>query len=64
MAAAVTAFFDGSLLGKGVTRAMLGSIIYGVEGVKNYTITSPVSDISASDTELPVLGTLSVTAWS
>ncbi|MBR6258827.1 MAG: baseplate J/gp47 family protein [Oscillospiraceae bacterium] len=64
VAAAVTAFFDGGLLGKSVTRAMLGSIIYGVEGVKTYTLTSPASDVSASETALPVLGTLSVTAWS
>ena len=64
VAAAVTAFFDGGLLGKSVTKAALGSIIYGVEGVKNYSLTSPATDVSVSSTELPVLGSLSVTAWS
>ncbi|MGM9521826.1 MAG: baseplate J/gp47 family protein [Oscillospiraceae bacterium] len=61
---AVNEFFDGKLLGKSVTRAELGSIIYGVPEVANYTLTSPNADIEAEADELPVLGALTVDAWS
>ena len=34
---------------------------YGVEGVENYRILSPESDLEGKDTVLPMLGTLTVT---
>lgn len=58
---AIRAWFDGRLLGKSVLRAKLGSLIYGVEGVENYTLTAPEADVDGEQTVLPVLGTLTVT---
>ena len=58
---AIRAFFDGRLLGRKVTLAQLGSIIYAVPGVENYRIQTPSSDRTASGTQLPTLGTLTVT---
>ena len=64
-AAAVTAaldrYFSGELLGKSVLRAKLGSVIYGVEGVENYTLTAPAADVAISAGQLPVKGTVTVT---
>lgn len=57
---ALRAHFDGRLLGRGVSLAELGSIIYGVEGVENYLINTPAADVAANAAELPVLNTLSV----
>lgn len=54
-------FFNGKLLGKAVTLAELGSRVYALAGVKNYHITAPTADVAASDTVLPVLGTVSIT---
>jgi len=62
--AALRAYFGGTLLGRSITRAKLGSIIYGVEGVRNYTLTAPAADVSAGSGELPVLGTATINAWS
>ena len=53
-------YFNGRLLGKSVKLAQLGHIIYSVDGVENYTITSPSADVSIDPDELPVLGTLTV----
>lgn len=65
VAAAVTAaldrYFSGELLGKSVLRAKLGSVIYGVEGVENYTLTAPAADVAISAGQLPVKGTVTVT---
>lgn len=58
--AALTAHFTGKLLGEKVTLAKLGSIIYGVEGVKNYHITSPAADVSIAGDRLPRLGTITL----
>ncbi len=58
---AVLAFFTGRLLGEPVRLAELGSRIYGVEGVENYHLLSPVADLAGDDTVLPVLGALRVT---
>lgn len=57
---AIRAFFTGRLLGKAVKRAELGNIIFGVEGVENYTVNAPAADVAASPQILPTLGTLSV----
>lgn len=58
---AATGYFTGGRLGGGVLLAELGQRIFAVKGVANYHILSPAADLAASDTELPVLGTLSVT---
>lgn len=57
----VSAFFAGNLLGNAVRLAELGHQIYAVDGVENYRFSSPVGDIAAVDTVLPVLGSLAVT---
>lgn len=61
---AIRAFFTGALLGENVLTARLGALIYGVEGVENCHILAPASDVSAAETELPVLGTLTLTQLS
>lgn len=58
--AAITAWFDGRMLGKPVLLAQLSQRIYGVDGVENYHITAPAADVVVSRTQLPVLGTLLV----
>ena len=57
---ALSEYFSGKRLGKGVLRAELGKIIYSVPGVANYKLTAPASDLAISETELPVLHTLSI----
>ena len=54
-------FFTGRLLGKPVLLAELGSRIYALEGVENYRLLAPVKDLTADETALPALGTLTVT---
>ena len=55
--------FTGSLLGKGVTLAALGELLYHLEGVENYRFVSPTADVPASPTVLPRLGTLTISEW-
>jgi len=62
--AALEAYFDGSLLGKDVLRAKLGNLIYGTEGVANYSLTAPAADLAVGETQLPVLGTVTLTQMS
>lgn len=59
--AAISALFDGKLLGQGMLVAQLGHALYSLPGIYNYTITAPTADTAASPGVLPVLGTLSVT---
>lgn len=59
--AALRGAFTGSLLGKGVTLAYLGDLLYHLEGVSNYHIAAPTEDIAASPTILPMLGTVTIT---
>lgn len=54
-------YFNGTLLGKPVLRAKLGSIIYGVEGVANYALTAPAADVPGAPDLLPMLGILRIT---
>jgi uncharacterized phage protein gp47/JayE len=61
VASALNMFFDGRLLGRDLPLAKIGSVIYGVEGVFNYTISSPDADLSVSPYELPTAGAISVT---
>ena len=58
---ALTAYFDGRLLGQNVLLAKLGSVIYSVEGVKNYVFSAPAADVAVTGAQLPVLGAITVT---
>ena len=57
---AIESFFGGELLCGPVYRAKLGQLIYGVDGVENYSLTSPPADVAGEAAVLPVLGTLSI----
>ena len=59
--AALGAYFTGERLGEAVYASKLASILYGVEGVENCHLIAPAADISAGATELPVLGTVTIT---
>lgn len=58
--AALTEYFSGGLLGTDILLAKLGSIVFEVEGVANYSISSPAADMSIQADELPILTGLSV----
>ena len=58
---ALQAYFTGERLGEAVYTAKLASILYGVEGVKNCHLLLPSEDVSVGATELPVLGTVTLT---
>ena len=58
---ALQAYFTGERLGEPVYRAKLASILYSVPGVKNYHLLAPAADVPAGATELPVLGTVTLT---
>ena len=60
---ALRATFDGRLLSRGLTHAVLGDILYHVEGVENYAILGPAEDIEAGEGVLPVLGELTIHGW-
>ena len=57
---ALNGWFDGSRLGKNVLKAQLGSVVFSVDGVENYSVSVPSADVSMAVDELPVLGTLNV----
>ena len=61
--AALRAVFTGSLLGKGVTMAALGNLLYDLNSVENYRFSTPTADIEAGPTVLPRLGTLTISEW-
>ena len=52
--------FTGVMLGKEVTLAFLGNLLYDLDSVQNYRFTSPSADIPASPTVLPCLGTVTI----
>ena len=58
---ALTAWFDGGLLGKPVYRTQLGKVILDTGVVETYTITAPTKDLPADARRLPQLGTLTIT---
>ena len=58
--AAIRAHFTGSLLGKGVTLAELGHMLYELDSVANYHILAPAADVPDQVGTLPVLGSLSI----
>lgn len=55
-------WFSGQRLSQDVLRAKLGSLIFGVDGVENYTLLEPVQDLAIGRAQLPVLGTVTVEA--
>lgn len=59
--AALREMFTGSLLGRGITLARLGALLYGLPAVDNYRITAPAQDVAARATVLPCLGTVTIT---
>lgn len=59
--AAITDFFNGSLLGKSVYIARLYSLVLAVEGVKNLKFTSPTADVAVGSAVLPILSSLTIT---
>ena len=58
--AALRRAFTGAILGKGVTLAYLGNLLYQLESIQNYRFTAPRADIPASPTILPVLGDVTI----
>ena len=54
------ALFTGGLLGKSVTTARLLTLLCGVEGVENVHLTAPAADVAVDATELPMLGTVTI----
>lgn len=58
--AALRAAFTGALLGKGVTLAFLGNLLYDLESVSNYRFALPASDLAARSTVLPKLGNITI----
>ena len=57
---ALEALFTGELLGKSVTTARLLTLLCGVEGVENVHLTAPAADVAVDATELPMLGTVTI----
>lgn len=58
---ALEAYFDGNRLGEPVYLARLGKLLYDTGKVRNYTISTPTSDLAGEDTSLPQLGTVTLT---
>lgn len=59
--AALTAWFDGGLLGKPVYRTQLGKVILDTGVAETYEITAPTKDLPGNARRLPQLGTLTIT---
>ena len=57
---ALETLFTGELLGKSVTTARLLTLLCGVEGVENVHLTAPAADVAVGSTELPMLGTVTI----
>lgn len=58
---AIRGYFTGARLSKPVLLSELHALLYGIEGLRNYHILEPASDIDGNDTQLPRLGTLTIT---
>lgn len=56
-------YFSGKLLGKSVLLADLGSRLFAIDGVENYRFAAPAADLNADDTDLAVLGSVTVAEW-
>ncbi len=53
-------YFDGRRLGKAFLRAQLGQLVFSIDGVENYSITAPATDLPAVPGRLYLLGSLSI----
>lgn len=58
---ALETYFDGKLLGRDILLAKLGSLVFGVSGVANCSITEPTADVAIKYDQLPVAGSVTVT---
>lgn len=54
------AWFSGERLGKPLLLAELGHLIYSLDGVENYSIVSPSTDLKLNRNQLPTLGKLTL----
>lgn len=54
-------YFTGERLGEDVHCAKLASLLYGTQGVANCHLLAPASDLTIGATQLPVLGTVTLT---
>lgn len=61
--AALREAFTGALLGRSVTLAFLGNLLYDLDGVENYRFAAPAADLEGSPTVLPSLGAVNITEW-
>ena len=61
--AAIRGAFTGALLGREMTMAQLGNLLYSLDEVSNYRLTAPAADIPAATAVLPTLGSLTITEW-
>lgn len=58
---AVTAYFNGALLGKRFYRAVLGHVIYSTGLIEDYVLSAPGSDLNVRSYQLPVLNAATFT---
>ena len=61
--AALRAAFTGVMLGKEVTLAFLGNLLYNLDSIQNYSFAAPSADTLASPTVLPCLGSVTISPW-
>lgn len=61
--AVLRAAFTGSMLGKSVTLAYLGNLLYDLDSIQNYRFAAPSADLAGSPTVLPCLGTVTISDW-
>ena len=54
-------YFTGERLGGDIHSAKLASLLYGAEGVENCHLLTPAEDLTVSATQLPILGTVTLT---
>lgn len=58
---AIRSWFDGRRLGQNILRAKLGQLVFAVEGVENYVLTTPADDVTVQSDVLPWLKSISIT---
>lgn len=58
--AAISGYFSGARLSRGVPRAGLYALLMAVDGVENVSIAEPASDLPALSGTLPVAGTVTI----
>lgn len=58
--AEIEKYFSGSLLGSDILLARLGSIVFSVDGVRNYSLELPGADLPLDSIKLPILNSLEI----